>query len=385
MPYQVLTRDEHFQNGGPKRILALDGGGLKGILTLGFLRRIETILRERYGNDENFRLCHYFDLIAGTSTGSIIAASLALGMGVEELIGHYDRLGREVFKKDLLRPGVIRSKYDEAKLIENLKVVLGANRTIGDPSLKTGLLVMTKRLDTGSPWPVGNNPRGRYFQAGATDKWISNGEYPLWKIVRASTAAPSYFDPEPITIASEPGKKDVTGTFVDGGVSPFNNPALQAVMYATLEGYKVGWKTGAEQLLVVSVGTGSADPSKTPSRIAAVGAIKALTSLMDDCSSLVELVMQWMSQSPTAGVIDREVGDLKHDLIAGAPLLSYLRYNVALSETEVGALHPGLSAQQVASLGEMDNPDNLDLLLELGEAAAAKKVQATDFGRVFDL
>ena len=169
MPYQVLTRDEHFQNGGPKRILALDGGGLKGILTLGFLRRIETILRERYGNDENFRLCHYFDLIAGTSTGSIIAASLALGMGVEELIGHYDRLGREVFKKDLLRPGVIRSKYDEAKLIENLKVVLGANRTIGDPSLKTGLLVMTKRLDTGSPWPVGNNPRGRYFQAGATD------------------------------------------------------------------------------------------------------------------------------------------------------------------------------------------------------------------------
>ena len=50
MPYQILTRDQHFlSDGKPKRILALDGGGLRGILSLGILERIEGLLRERHG------------------------------------------------------------------------------------------------------------------------------------------------------------------------------------------------------------------------------------------------------------------------------------------------------------------------------------------------
>src|SRR5262245_57552193 len=98
MAYRVLTRDQHFQASGPQAILALDGGGLRGILTLGLLRRIESILRARHGDDPAFRLCHYFDLIAGTSTGAIIAAALASGMSVDEVIGHYQALGRDVFQ-----------------------------------------------------------------------------------------------------------------------------------------------------------------------------------------------------------------------------------------------------------------------------------------------
>jgi hypothetical protein len=84
--YRILSRDEHLFLPGPKRILALDGGGVRGILTLGFLKEIERILAERHGNDPHFRLCDYFDLIAGTSTGSIIAASLAQGKTVAEVI-----------------------------------------------------------------------------------------------------------------------------------------------------------------------------------------------------------------------------------------------------------------------------------------------------------
>jgi len=385
MSYRVLTRDEHFQATGPKRILSLDGGGLRGILTLGFLRRIEAILRARHGDDPKFRVCHYFDLIAGTSTGAIIAAALASGMSVDEVIGHYQRLGREVFKKDWLRKGIVRARYDEEALIKHLRKVFGRDRTLGDDSLQTGLLIVTKRLDTGSPWPLGNNPNGRYFKAKPSDMWISNGEYPLWKVVRASTAAPCYFDPQPIQIAFETGKEKVVGTFVDGGVSPFNNPSLQAFMYATLDGYNVNWQTGADSLLVVSIGTGASAPDQSPSKIAAKGAIKALFSLMDDCAALVETMMQWMSSSRTARIIDREVGDQRHDLVAGAPLLSYLRYNLTLSAEEIEGLHPGLSVEQLESLGEMDNPANLDLLLELGETAAARKVQATDFGSGFDL
>jgi len=109
----------------PEADLALDGGGLRRILTLGILRQIETVLGERHGNDARFRLCRYFDLIAGTSTGAIIAGALARGMTVNEMIGHYQQLGREVFCKDWLRMGIIRAHYDEAALVANLKRVFG--------------------------------------------------------------------------------------------------------------------------------------------------------------------------------------------------------------------------------------------------------------------
>ncbi len=385
MSYRKFTRDQHFQSPGPKRILALDGGGLRGILSMGFLGRIEKLLRERHGDDPNFRLCHYFDLIAGTSTGAIIAAALASGMSVDEVVGHYMSMGREVFKRSWFRKGIILARYDKAKLIEQLKKILGENTRLGSTSLQTGLLIMTKRMDTGSPWPLGNNPHGQYFRAPEGEDWISNGNYPLWKVVRASTAAPAYFDPETITISEEPGRKSVRGDFVDGGVSPFNNLALQAFMYATLDGFRVKWPTGAKVLQLVSVGTGSADPSQAPAKLAAEGALKALLSLMDDCAALVETMMQWLSSSHTARSIDAEIGDLGKDLLALEPLLTYLRYDLALTREAIDPVKPGLSDEAIESLSAMDEPNNLATLKELGDLAAVQGVRAEDFPTNFDL
>src|SRR5690349_4826830 len=244
------TRDQHLANDGtPKRILALDGGGLRGILSLGLLQTVEDILRTRHGAGDEFRLSHYFDLIAGTSTGAIIAATLAMGWKVEEIRTRYMMLGERVFTRSLLRQGVLRAKYDEATLISELKKVYGAKTTLGGPELQTGLLVMTKRIDTGSPWPISNNPRGPYFAA-RPNGVLGDSDYPLWQVVRASTAAPAYFDSQQITIARAAGGKSVTGEFVDGGVSPFNNPALMAMMYTTMLGYKINWPTGADKLFV---------------------------------------------------------------------------------------------------------------------------------------
>jgi hypothetical protein len=384
MPYRPLTRDEHFTVDGPKRILALDGGGLRGVLSLGFLARIESLLRERHRRDD-FRLAHYFDLIAGTSTGAIIAAALARGLTVEEIAGNYMRIGQEVFKRNWFRKGILRARYDEDALVKHLKRVLGARTRIGDPEVQTGLLIVTKRVDTGSPWPVGNNPVGRYFRAGEGDRWISNAEYPLWAVVRASTAAPSFFDPEQITVARETGRQPVIGEFVDGGVSPFNNPSLQAFMYATLKGYRVGWKTGADRMLLISVGTGTADPAIAPSRLAVEGAVKSLMGLMDDCGVLVETMMQWVSESPTAREVDREVGTLAGDLLGGAPLLTYQRYNVSLGPADVLGLKPGLDPTVLASLPKMDVPENLELLREVGDLAAGRQVVPEHFPRPFDL
>jgi predicted acylesterase/phospholipase RssA len=386
MAYRKLNRDEHLQNNNrPKRILALDGGGLRGILAVGILEKIEAILRERHGNSKDFRLSHYFDLIAGTSTGSVIAALLALGFTVKEIRQKYMALGKKVFEKSFFRQGLFRAKYDETKLVKELKAICGARTKLGSKALQTGLLVMTKRLDTGSPWPISNNPRGKYF-ASRPGGIIGNGDYPLYQVVRASTAAPAYFDPESITIATKANHKPVEGNFVDGGVSPFNNPALQAFMYATMDGYRIGWPTGPEKLLLVSIGTGKADPDVKKAGITAKQAINALLSLMEDCESLQETLLQWMSSSPTARQIDRELSDLRHDLVAGAPLLSYLRYNVDLRKKSVKQLDPTLTQNKVIkSLSEMDAPENMKTLYRLGQLAAERDVKAVDFASVFDL
>jgi predicted acylesterase/phospholipase RssA len=385
MTYRKLNRDEHLRNDGQaKRILALDGGGLRGILSLGILKKIEELLRIRHGGSEEFRLSHYFDLIAGTSTGAIIAAALAQGWTVQQIQQKYNELGKAVFEKSFFRQGLLRAKYDEAKLINHLKDVYGADTTLDSDKLETGLLVVTKRLDTGSPWPISNNPRGKYFVS-RPNGIIGNGDYPLWQVVRASTAAPAYFDPEEITIATMDGHPPAVGCFVDGGVSPFNNPALQAFMYATLDGYRIAWPAGAQKLLLVSVGTGTGDPAVKRAALAAQHAVGALLSLMEDCAELQQTLLQWMSSSPTARPIDRELGDLRHDLVAGTPLMSYLRYDVDLSEKSVLTLMPDLEKNKIRSLNEMDAPENMDILHELGTMAAERDVNSSDFAAVFDL
>jgi uncharacterized protein len=385
MTYPKRTVLQHFTGPGPKRILALDGGGLRGILTLGILKQIENELRQRHGNDAAFRLGHYFDLIAGTSTGAIIAATLAIGWSIDDITKKYFALGSYVFQRSLLRQGLLRAKYDETRLIEQLQSVFGADTTLGSNRLQTGLLVVIKRLDSGSPWPVSNNPNGKYFRS-REGGVIGNGDYKLWQAVRGSTAAPDYFNPERITIAQLPDHQPVIGDFVDGGVSPFNNPAFQAFLYATLNGYRINWPVGKDNILVTSVGTGAADPAVRRSEIAAAQALRALLSLMDDCAALQETLLQWMSKSPTARSIDRELGTLDGDLPGAAPLLSYVRYNVDLQSAAIRDLlgdEPNTLA--VEDLTAMDAPENMPVLHRLGIAAGKREVRSDHFPAVFDL
>ena len=386
MSYRTRTRDQHLANDStPKRILALDGGGLRGILSLALLQALENTLRERHRAGDAFRLCHYFDLIAGTSTGAIIAATLALGWKVEDIRTRYMMLGERVFTRSLLRQGVLRAKYDDETLIAELKKVYGAKTTLGGSELQTGLLVMTKRIDTGSPWPISNNPRGPYFAA-RPNGVLGDGDYPLWQVVRASTAAPAYFDPQPITIARAPRSQPVTGEFVDGGVSPFNNPALMAMMYATMIGYRINWPTGADKLLVVSLGTGAADPAVTHANLAAKQAVDALLSLMNDSATLQETLLQWLSDGPTARRINREVGDLQGDVLNGTAALTYRRYNVDLRASSLQELEPALQdAKVVESLSAMDSPANMTILHRLGTLAAQRDMRADHFPTAFDL
>ena len=83
---------------GPRKLLAIDGGGIRGVLSLKFLQQIEKLLKHESGRDD-YRLADYFDYVAGTSTGGIIAAGIAIGMSVGEILDFYLSSGAAMFDK----------------------------------------------------------------------------------------------------------------------------------------------------------------------------------------------------------------------------------------------------------------------------------------------
>src|SRR5262249_37667429 len=154
----------------------------------------------------------------------------------------YHQLARTVFSRRRFR--IDRASFDARPLERELRQpkALG-DWALGDAAVRTGLCIVAKRADTGSTWLLSNHPRGAYFEM--------NRSILVRDAVRASTAAPGFFEPEKLAVSA-----DQYGAFVDGGVSTAANPALQLFLLATLKGFHFDWAKGEEQLLLVSIGTG---------------------------------------------------------------------------------------------------------------------------------
>ena len=361
------TLQQHLDPGtGSKNILSLDGGGIRGALTLGYLKKIETILQDKYGKD--YLLSDHFDLIGGTSTGSIIAAAIATGKTVDEIKDLYMDLGGKIFGKPrnwwnpLETWKFLKAEYDYVVLEKSLKDAFGTI-TLGSDQIKTGLCIVAKRADTNSAWPLINHPQGKYYN--------KNKNIPLWQAVRASSAAPTYFAPQMIDVGD--GER---AAFVDGGVGMANNPALTLLMVATLKGFPFKWETGEDKLTIVSVGTGYSIFKKQTGEIEEAWmktwAQNVPDMLMQDASWQNQIILQWLSNSPTAHYIDREIEMLKDDYIAGKPLIKYLRYNFPITENDLNGLSLGktFTPKDVESLVEMSNAQNREQLYKIGEAAS---------------
>src|SRR5688572_10868790 len=86
----------------PRKMLSLDGGGIRGVLTLEILMELENQLKSELNRDDSFRLSDFFDYIGGTSTGAIIAAGLSRGMSVQSLLDFYEQKGEAMFDKAFL-------------------------------------------------------------------------------------------------------------------------------------------------------------------------------------------------------------------------------------------------------------------------------------------
>ena len=372
-----MSVEDKANKTGPRKLLALDGGGIRGVMTLEVLAEIERKLQEKLGRGDDFLLADYFDYVAGTSTGAIIATCLALGMRVAEIQKFYIDSGPAMFDKNSLLK-LYKSKFVDEKLKAQLQKIIAdktgeEKATLGSKAIRTYLMLVLRNATTDSPWPVSNNPAAKYNDAGRPD---SNLKLPLWQLVRASTAAPVYFPPEVITFGQPPGKT-YDFIFVDGGVTMYNNPAFQLFLMATVGQYKLGWPAGEDKILLVSVGTGiaaDANENLAPNDMNVIyNASRLPSALMFAASNEQDLLCRVFGKCHCGGQIDREVLDLIGPVGSGPAnpkLFTYVRYNADLSRKGLDDM--GLPNIQPKDVQKLDSVEHITDLQTVGRKLAER-------------
>ncbi len=203
------------------RILSLDGGGYKGMFSAAILDRLAV--------DLGIELLSSFDLLAGTSTGAIIALGLAAGLTPAELLGFYVDHGPAIFSDRRVRAPrrLVRSKYSPVALTTALQEVLG-DRTLAESPIP--LLIPAYDLC---------NDDVHLFRTPHVARLRRDGRERMVDVALASTAAPTFFPAHPLR-----GLR-----LVDGGVWA-NNPSMLAIVEALTV-----FERPLEDIMVISIGT----------------------------------------------------------------------------------------------------------------------------------
>ena len=222
-----------------RRVLSIDGGGIKGVFACAFLAQIEEFL-ESEGKDP--KLHTYFDLIAGTSTGGIIAIGLAMGFSARQILEMYVSRGPAIFAQDQrgtagirqrllsLRKTVSGPTYSRQALQDGLTSIL-QNRRLGDA--KTRLVIPSVHAETLAPYIFKTRHSAR-FARDHTELAVT--------VALATAAAPTFFK----------GLTTPSGvTTLDGGLSA-NNPIAIAVSEAVGE---LNWTPKGVRVLSISCTT----------------------------------------------------------------------------------------------------------------------------------
>jgi len=359
----------------PKKILSLDGGGIRGVITIEILIKIEQLLRTHY-QDEQLVLADYFDFIAGTSTGAIIGTGLSLGMSMQNVRQFYMQSGKDMFDRAswLTRIGsLFGHKYNDRKLARKLQEVFGKDTTLGSDTIKTMLMIVMHNVKTNSPWPITNNPKAKFNDLN-TMGVNSNLHLPLWQLVRASTAAPTYFPPEKIIIEGD------EFLFIDGAVTPYQNPAFQAFIMATLNAYQMNWSTGQDKLMILSIGTGNNTlhlPELDAKDMHLFHHLSKLPGqLMNAAQYQQDMLCRVFGDCRVGYTLDSEIGNLQNESAQGSTpekLFTYIRYNIDISEA--GFQLAGIKQYNPNDIKHLDAVGKMDVLHEIGELYADHNVK----------
>lgn len=257
------------------RILSIDGGGIRGIIPAILLTELE----QQIGKP----IAEQFDLIAGTSTGGILALGLAVRdkagkpkFAAKDLAAIYEQHGQTIFKKSML-PFANTGLFEEMYAAEGIESVL--KQYFGNSRLKDcspHVIISAYEIERRRP----------FFFKSTKAKENAADDYPLWQIARSTSAAPTYFEPSKI----DKGANDFLA-LIDGGVIA-NNPSICA--------YVEAMKAKPKNILLVSIGTGTLEKPiryDDAKNWGAVGWIKPLIDiLMGGGSELADYQADYLFQ-----------------------------------------------------------------------------------------
>ncbi len=228
-------------------ILSIDGGGIRGLIPAVVLAELEKRLEGR-----PLHTC--FDMIAGTSTGGIVAAGLTCphpddktqaACAATDLVSLYKNEGAEIFSRSL-RSGLVNvggwndQRYDAGPLEKKLERILGTKARLSDCLSETIVLMTAYEIEE----------RCAVFLTNADSE---NANYLYWEAARATSAAPTYFEPARVGNPNHAKNKlPKILSLIDGGVFA-NDPVLAAYV----EARKKGWEKNGDTIVILSLGTGS--------------------------------------------------------------------------------------------------------------------------------
>ena len=229
-----------------KYILSIDGGGIRGIIPLCALIKLE----QETGKPAR----EIFSFLAGTSTGAVISAALAVGIPAQQVLYLYLKRAPEIFPQrpwNILKRLILGWTYSTDKLNEIVREELGEKRDTTLNEIPVDILIPSKRVADGMPI---------YFVRDHKKNSCRCGRLRLSDCVIASSAVPTYFYPWIIKAALDSPTQAVTMEFVDGGVGVAGNP----VYYTCVEAFYYHDEYQPDKTTVVSLGTGRFPKMQVP-------------------------------------------------------------------------------------------------------------------------
>ncbi|WP_034262631.1 CBASS cGAMP-activated phospholipase [Bacillus sp. J33] len=202
------------------KILCIDGGGIRGVFAVSILKALEDEYKQPAGG--------FFDMIAGTSTGSIIASSLIMGKQMNEVLSGYKAYGKKIFVKQA-KVGLFKSVYSDKYLRRFFRKAFGETEL---SEIKKPLLIPAVDVTHGKPFVH----RSNYGHPGNDSLSMK-----LWDAVLSSCSAPVYFPPNNISNSY---------LSIDGGLWA-NNPSLVCITEAMHH-----FNEELQNIKILSLGTG---------------------------------------------------------------------------------------------------------------------------------
>ena len=206
------------------KIICIDGGGVRGIYPAHILHRIE--------EEFHIKINQHFDMIVGTSTGSIIAGAVAANYSLRDIVRIFEEKSKDIFKRKRFfgYSGAIKSRYDKKVLTEILELALGS-KTLSETELR--LVIPATDIINGNV---------HVFKSNYLNEFVRDKHVKISDAILASCSAPTYFDPQKVGSANY--------LLADGGLWA-NNPSMVALTEA------IG-KLGMDKsdVKILSVGTG---------------------------------------------------------------------------------------------------------------------------------